>query len=103
VLKIDISNLARTEARFRNRVISTGKVLYSASKRLRAEDGPRLVLFKGLAQILETKDDRLTTTSFEDFTFNLFHLPQAGGKISQLHGQPIPVCTSYGEIRIVPL
>lgn len=38
-----------------------------------------------------------------DFTLNLFHLPQAGGKISQLHGQPIPARTSYGEIRIVPL
>ena len=38
-----------------------------------------------------------------DFALNLFHLPQAGGKISQLHGQPIPARTSYGEIKIIPL
>ena len=39
LMKIDVKNIARTEARFRNRVRSTGKVLYSSSKRLRAEDG----------------------------------------------------------------
>jgi len=47
--------------------------IYSAQRALlvRAEDGPRLVMFKGLAQILETKDERLTTTGFDDFTYNL--------------------------------
>ncbi len=39
LLKIDIVNIARAEERFRKRVIATGKVLYSANKRLRAEDG----------------------------------------------------------------
>ena len=39
LVKIDISNIAFSEERFRNRVISTGKVLYSASKKLRFEDG----------------------------------------------------------------
>jgi nucleotidyltransferase substrate binding protein (TIGR01987 family) len=38
LLKIDVRNLARTEPRFRNRVESTGRVLYSATKRLRFED-----------------------------------------------------------------
>jgi nucleotidyltransferase substrate binding protein (TIGR01987 family) len=39
LLKIDIKNIAFTEDRFTNRVKSTGKVLYSATKKLRAEDG----------------------------------------------------------------
>ncbi|HHB92705.1 MAG TPA: hypothetical protein ENK59_05785 [Thioploca sp.] len=39
LLKIDIKNIAFTEDRFKNRVKSTGKVLYSATKALRAEDG----------------------------------------------------------------
>jgi nucleotidyltransferase substrate binding protein (TIGR01987 family) len=38
LLKIDISNISFVDKRFRNRVISTGKVLYSSSKKLRAED-----------------------------------------------------------------
>jgi nucleotidyltransferase substrate binding protein (TIGR01987 family) len=37
--KIDVKNIAFTEERFRNRVLATGKVLYSASKKQRAEDG----------------------------------------------------------------
>ncbi len=47
--------------------------IYSAERALlvRAEDGPRLVMFKGLAQILSTRDDRLTITGFDDFTYNL--------------------------------
>ena len=39
LLKIDIKNIAKAQKRFRNRVISSGKVLYSATKYLRAEDG----------------------------------------------------------------
>jgi nucleotidyltransferase substrate binding protein (TIGR01987 family) len=39
LLKIDIKNIAFTQDRFKNRVKSTGKVLYSATNRLRAEDG----------------------------------------------------------------
>ena len=39
LLKIDIVNLAHTEERFKQRVITTGKVLYSSNKKLRAEDG----------------------------------------------------------------
>lgn len=39
LLKIDVKNLHGTEERFCQRVISTGRVLYSATKRLRCEDG----------------------------------------------------------------
>lgn len=39
LIKIDVKNIAFTEERFRNRVLATGKVLYSASKKLRFEDG----------------------------------------------------------------
>lgn len=39
LIKIDVKNIAFTEERFRNRVISTGKVLYSAGKKQRFEDG----------------------------------------------------------------
>ena len=39
LLKIDVKNIAKTQERFRNRVKATGKVIYSATKKLRAEDG----------------------------------------------------------------
>ncbi|MDQ1244547.1 MAG: Nucleotidyltransferase substrate binding protein [Campylobacterota bacterium] len=39
LLKIDVKNIAKTEERFKNRVKSNGKVIYSATKQLRAEDG----------------------------------------------------------------
>ena len=39
LLKIDVKNIAEAEERFKNRVIATGKVLYSSTKKLRAEDG----------------------------------------------------------------
>lgn len=38
LVKIDISNLASSEERFTTRAKTTGKVLFSASKPLRAED-----------------------------------------------------------------
>lgn len=39
LVKIDVKNIAFTEERFRNRVIATGKVLFSSTKKLRFEDG----------------------------------------------------------------
>ena len=39
LVKLDVKNIAKTEERFKNRVKSTGRVLYSSSKQLRAEDG----------------------------------------------------------------
>jgi len=38
LIKVDVTNIAFAESRFKNRVVSTGKVLYSATKKLRAED-----------------------------------------------------------------
>jgi nucleotidyltransferase substrate binding protein (TIGR01987 family) len=38
LVKIDVKNLAFSEERFRSRVRSTGRVLYSADKKLRFED-----------------------------------------------------------------
>jgi nucleotidyltransferase substrate binding protein (TIGR01987 family) len=38
LLKIDVQNIVKADERFKNRVISTGKILYSATKKLRAED-----------------------------------------------------------------
>ena len=37
--KLDVKNIATCGERFKNRVMSTGRVLYSATKELRAEDG----------------------------------------------------------------
>lgn len=39
LLMVDVKNIAHTEERFRQRVVSTGRVLYSAGKKLRCEDG----------------------------------------------------------------
>lgn len=39
LIKVDVKNIAKSEDRFKNRVKSTGKVIYSATKKLRAEDG----------------------------------------------------------------
>lgn len=39
LIKLDVKNIAKTEERFKNRVKSTGRVLYSSSKQLRAQDG----------------------------------------------------------------
>ena len=38
LIKIDIKNIAKSDERFANRIISTGKVIYSASKKLKVED-----------------------------------------------------------------
>ena len=39
LIHIDVTNISKCEKRFQNRVKSTGKVLFSATKKLRAEDG----------------------------------------------------------------
>lgn len=38
-----------------------------------------------------------------EFILNLFDAPEKKGKISELHGQVIPVNTSYGEAHVAPL
>lgn len=59
LIKIDVKNIAFTEERFRNRVISTGKVLYSASKKLRLEDGLQNFqkAFEKFAKVVDGKDE----------------------------------------------
>lgn len=59
LVKIDIKNIAFTEERFRNRVISTGKVLYSSSKKLRFEDGLHNFqkAFEKYANIVDRKEE----------------------------------------------
>jgi nucleotidyltransferase substrate binding protein (TIGR01987 family) len=39
LVKIDVHNIANSEKRFKERVKATGKVIYSGTKKLRAEDG----------------------------------------------------------------
>lgn len=39
LIKIDVKNVAKSEDRFKNRVKDTGRVIYSATKKLRSEDG----------------------------------------------------------------
>lgn len=72
LVKIDIKNIAFSEDRFKNRVRSTGKVLYSASKKLRAEDG--LYNFsnalKRFNEALE-KRNTLKKEGFEDIILDL--------------------------------
>ncbi len=38
-----------------------------------------------------------------DFLLGHYDAPVAGGKISDLHGQPVPVNTSYGQAIVLPL
>lgn len=59
LLKIDLKNIAFTEERFRNRVISTGRVLYSASKKQRFEDGLHNFqkAFEKFAKVVEEKEE----------------------------------------------
>lgn len=59
LIKIDVKNIAFTEERFRNRVISTGKVLYSSSKKLRLEDGLHNFqkAFEKFAKVVDNKDE----------------------------------------------
>lgn len=49
------------------------RVIYTASRALilRHEDGPRLVMFDGMAQVYNAATDSLSVTRFADFTFNV--------------------------------
>lgn len=46
---------------------------YTATRALlvRAEGGPRLVMFDGMSQTLDLETDRLSTVRFEDFTYDI--------------------------------
>lgn len=49
------------------------QVTYTARQALliRREDGPKLIMFDGMAQALDTEAQRLATTSFEDFAYDI--------------------------------
>ncbi len=59
LLKIEVINTAFTEERFRNRVLSTGRVLYSADKKLRFEDGLHNFqkAFERFAEVVDRKQE----------------------------------------------
>ncbi|PZQ99630.1 MAG: LPS export ABC transporter permease LptF [Cereibacter sphaeroides] len=48
-------------------------VTYSALRALvvRSDDGPKLIMFDGVAQTLDTATDKLTVTRFEDLTYDI--------------------------------
>lgn len=49
------------------------RVTYTAREALliRGETAPTLIMFEGMAQVLDSKDRRLSLTRFDDFTFDL--------------------------------
>ncbi len=72
LIRIEVKNIAVTEERFRNRVKSTGKVLYSATKKMRAEDG--LYNFSmALGRFVKAVDRKkeIIEEGFEDFYLDL--------------------------------
>lgn len=72
LIKIDVKNIAKTQSRFKNRVISTSKVIYSATKELRAEDG--LYNFSNALEKFESAVNRyeeFKNEGFEDIYLDL--------------------------------
>jgi lipopolysaccharide export system permease protein len=67
---------------------------YTATRALlvRAEAGPRLVMFEGMAQTLDRASGRLATVRFEDFTYDIAALMGEGGFRSfDMRELPTPV------------
>lgn len=58
------------------------EVTYTATNALlvRSDGGPRLVMFDGLAQTLDLETGRLSTISFNDFTYSVDSLLNDGGR-----------------------
>ncbi|WP_432449892.1 LPS export ABC transporter permease LptF [Aliiroseovarius marinus] len=54
---------------------------YTARRALivKTEQGPRLVMFDGLAQVIDKDTARLSTTGFEDFTYDISALIKGAG------------------------
>ena len=74
----------------RSEVTSTN---YSARRALLVRDagGPKLLMFDGMAQVLHPDGQRLSTTSFKDFVFNLGALLDRSGTLRR---QPEELTTS---------
>lgn len=72
LLKIDVKNMAFAEERFKNRVKTTGRVLYSASKKLRAEDGLYnfLKAYEKFAEAVDRKNE-LYAKGYSDIYLDL--------------------------------
>ena len=70
-----LEDLLLTDTRNPNRMTT-----YTASRALfvRGENGPKLIMIDGMAQVLTTQTDRLSVTRFADFTYDLGDL-LAGG------------------------
>ena len=68
----------------------TEQVTYTAKSALliRGEEGPKLVMFDGLAQTLQSDGQRLFTTSFADFAYDVGSLiaptPSKGPRVEEL-------------------
>ena len=60
----------------------TDRTTYTARKALfaRGDAGPKLIMFNGMAEMLNRKTDRLSVTRFADFTYDLGALLTAGLK-----------------------
>lgn len=56
-------------------------VIYSAERALlvKGDSGPKLVMFDGMAQMLQMPDGRLSVTRFTDFAYDIGALIQKGG------------------------
>lgn len=69
-------------------------VTYTAEQALlvRAESGPRLVMFGGLAQTFQPKTGRLSTVEFSEFAYDIGALmPTGDGRMRDLRELPTPV------------
>lgn len=86
------------------------KYTYTAQKALiiRTDNGPRLIMFEGLAQVMNTDTRRLTTTGFVNFTYDMSVLlsgPIIGKRtVSQIYtpellNPPEATLTETGETR----
>ncbi|MDE9450792.1 LptF/LptG family permease [Aliiroseovarius sp. Z3] len=86
------------------------KYTYTAKKALilRTDAGPRLIMFDGLAQFLNASSQRLSTTGFKNFTYDISALltgPIGGNRtVTQIYtpelmNPPAATLTETGETR----
>ncbi|WP_108886056.1 LPS export ABC transporter permease LptF [Pseudoprimorskyibacter insulae] len=64
----ELQNIFLSDRRSENRAVT-----YTADSGflMRDENGPKLVMLRGMAQSLNRKSERLTTTTFEDFSYDI--------------------------------
>ena len=65
------------------------RVIYTAKNAflVREDTGPKLVMFDGMAQTLDAKDNRLFTTSFSDFSYDIGALINTGARNGRSIGE----------------